>query len=382
MMTGNILANAGTPLMWAGAFHLLIGNLFIGILEGLLLGFVFKLPKWKSILLMIIANYFSAWVGYGLLVSCKNYFDGIITVYQAAFYLWMALFVAYLITLFLEWPFVWAAMKNQSGRLRKSIWADVFVQTASYALLAMCWYYPVSHISMIQTPELTDNLNFIKNKTVAVYYISTEDNNVYKMCLDGTNAATVNTFERKYIQPRLYLKYDEKRKTTDFIYRTTDFISVAIKSENEKDVEVTIFPSVLNETESKQRNRDHGISGDSYYKDFLCDLRDSQDRQWDIAWCDSWLSLTQGKKWTGIKEIRMEMETPFLTWYIRSVTALPGDEIVFQLGNQICVYSRPENKLALLVKGTSPIVFLKDPAENQKPEPQSSDSTGIPKESQ
>jgi len=30
-------ANAGTPLMWAGALHLTLGNLVIGLLEGGLL---------------------------------------------------------------------------------------------------------------------------------------------------------------------------------------------------------------------------------------------------------------------------------------------------------------------------------------------------------
>lgn len=32
-----VLANAGTPLMWAGMLHLVIGNAIIGIAEGALL---------------------------------------------------------------------------------------------------------------------------------------------------------------------------------------------------------------------------------------------------------------------------------------------------------------------------------------------------------
>ena len=56
-------ANAGTPLMWAGMLHLFIGNAFIGLLEGILLIKLFKAPKMKAVGLMILANYFSAWIG-------------------------------------------------------------------------------------------------------------------------------------------------------------------------------------------------------------------------------------------------------------------------------------------------------------------------------
>lgn len=42
-------ANAGTPLMWASFFHLVLGNALIGVLEGLVLSWVFQCSKWKSI---------------------------------------------------------------------------------------------------------------------------------------------------------------------------------------------------------------------------------------------------------------------------------------------------------------------------------------------
>lgn len=37
-------AGAGTPLMWATASHLVIGNAFIGVLEGWLLARWFQMP--------------------------------------------------------------------------------------------------------------------------------------------------------------------------------------------------------------------------------------------------------------------------------------------------------------------------------------------------
>ena len=57
------LANVGTPLLWVGTFHLLIGNALIGLGEGLLLARWFKAPKQRAIQIMIGANYFSMIVG-------------------------------------------------------------------------------------------------------------------------------------------------------------------------------------------------------------------------------------------------------------------------------------------------------------------------------
>lgn len=58
-----VRADAGTPLMWAGMLHMVFGNAIIGIFEGLILAWIFKLRKGICVLVMIPANYFSAWIG-------------------------------------------------------------------------------------------------------------------------------------------------------------------------------------------------------------------------------------------------------------------------------------------------------------------------------
>jgi len=66
-------ANAGTALMWAVGFHLLIGNLFIGIFEGYLLYRMFKAKRKYSVSIMIAANYFSMIAGSALISWLKNF---------------------------------------------------------------------------------------------------------------------------------------------------------------------------------------------------------------------------------------------------------------------------------------------------------------------
>lgn len=54
--------------MWAGMLHLVMGNLLIGVAEGLLLVRLFGAPKGKSVACMIGANYVSA-LGRGLVAQ-------------------------------------------------------------------------------------------------------------------------------------------------------------------------------------------------------------------------------------------------------------------------------------------------------------------------
>lgn len=98
-------ANAGTPLMWAGMLHLVFGNALIGLGEGLLIALVFKRPRARCIGLMIAANYLSAWLGGWALVG------GIATkldwhLYNAWRLFWIFVVTTYLMTIFLELPFV------------------------------------------------------------------------------------------------------------------------------------------------------------------------------------------------------------------------------------------------------------------------------------
>ena len=68
-------ANAGTPLIWGGYFHLYIGNALLGVLEGKLLKRMFHGKCFHAVILMILANYFSAFCGCFSAYFCKE--DGL-----------------------------------------------------------------------------------------------------------------------------------------------------------------------------------------------------------------------------------------------------------------------------------------------------------------
>jgi len=349
MITG-ILANAGTPLMWFGIFHLVIGNLFIGIIEGLILGFMFRLKKFKTIGWMIVANYLSTWVGKILLDVIKDHID--ITIYQVKTYLYVMLVGAWLITLLLEFPFVYLATKGKTRRWSISIVGNFVVQTALYALLAAYWYLPVSGYSMVQDVELVKNLNFVQNKAGVIYFI--EKNNVCKIALDGSLAEPVMP-----ISPaaHLDLKYNPDTRTTNLIALFDDM------SESRQDG-IVIIPDVLKNQSQHRTLTEEDVQ--RQWKTNADDLRGFEERQWDVYsgfWPMEGLNIINSENTK--EKIHLALETPFVAWFITYSAVLPEDEVVFQIDRQICIYSRQQNKLAVITKGTSPIVFLTDPSQSQ-----------------
>ena len=139
-------ADAGTPLMWATALHLVIGNFFIGFFEGWLLSWIFKLRVWVCILAMIPANYFSAWVG-GYFLNAAVTRSLPFTLYNAWPWIWTMVAFTYLMTLILEWPFIHFCFRKEPGRWRKSLRGNLLVNSLSYALL-FGWYWMASGTSL------------------------------------------------------------------------------------------------------------------------------------------------------------------------------------------------------------------------------------------
>lgn len=121
--------------------HLLFGNLLIGIFEGLLLAWLFHLHKGKSILVLIIANYFSTWVG-GILIPLSigflgNWFNP--NLYNALYLIAGFILINWVVTLILEFLFVFFLLKKETNHWKKSISGSLIIQSASYLLLVV-WY--------------------------------------------------------------------------------------------------------------------------------------------------------------------------------------------------------------------------------------------------
>lgn len=198
------LANAGSVAMLAGAAHLLVGNLFIGLAEG---GILMKLgARRRALGLAIVANYLSAWAGLLLVVWAWNltmdWLPGdYLSKLVAAHWLVFAGFT--LVGFFIELPLLWLAF--DSPRKPKRTLAAIALANGATALVLVCWYGVASDVSLasrfdsVKEPAMVGLDASREAKTEDgrggalpwVYYIASDGQTVRRIRLDGSEDAHI-----------------------------------------------------------------------------------------------------------------------------------------------------------------------------------------------
>lgn len=361
------LANTGTPLMWATMLHLFIGNLVIGLLEGYLLAKLFKLHKGKSIAIMILANYFSAWLG-----AIALNFGDVKTAFSADLYsvraiLWKFIAIAYISTLIIEFPFVVFALRKEPRRWIKAITGSLFIQTVSYLLL-IGWYCLASPTTLISRTEIVQLSSMSLPERVIMYFIAAEDGNVYSMNL--ATAERCKNFDLKSFNSNDHVVFRESRESSnqwDAIVghdaRYLEQMSYVVFKENLKGEEAT--PSVPNsEGDEFEVLRLARLSLAMQH----AKLGAAKNSPWEFS-C-GWYAAEglYGKRTDTGEKLSLAFDTPFLAWPIRNITQLPDDKVLFQLGeNQICVFDLKAKQVALVAKGRGAALLLETEKPKQNP---------------
>lgn len=185
-------ANTGTPMMWMGFLHLFVGNALIGVIEGLLMGIVFRSAKWKAIGIMVAANYFSAWIGYVLILSLPEY---LVTVTLENASGWMAIFMvlAFIVTLVLELPWVslyfyWVKAQRP---FKKAVLATLLVNVVSYLLLWFGCYGWISDMSLVRDLEQVSVAEMRLPPECTLYYLAEDGRTVMRLDQNGVQVAAV-----------------------------------------------------------------------------------------------------------------------------------------------------------------------------------------------
>lgn len=152
-------ANMGTPLMWGSFAYLVFGNLFIGIGEGLLLKLFRPSRRFITcILVMVAANYFSAWIGFFCLDFITPVSDTVGIAGIRGFILAMII-IAYILTIVLEAPFVWWIFRDTEHCLSKLVWGSITIQTISYLVIIplFCTFSATSahHVNVVDKSQMS-----------------------------------------------------------------------------------------------------------------------------------------------------------------------------------------------------------------------------------
>ncbi|MFI4916720.1 MAG: hypothetical protein ACIAS6_09485, partial [Phycisphaerales bacterium JB060] len=198
------LANAGSVAMLAGAAHLLVGNLAIGLAEG---GILMKLgARRRAMGLAIAANYLSAWAGvllaawaWGVAMDALpgDYLSKIIPAH------WLVFAAFTLVGFVIELPILWLAF--DTPRKPRRVLAAIALANAATALGLVVWYGAASDVSLasrfdsVKEPAMVELDGTREAKTDDgqggalpwVYYIASDGQTVRRIRLDGSDDARV-----------------------------------------------------------------------------------------------------------------------------------------------------------------------------------------------
>ncbi len=350
-------ANMGTPLMWAGTFHLFLGNALIGLIEGWLIAGCFSLPKAKSIWIMVAANYFSAWIGLLVLNPQLQILDSA-TIENGWSRIWCMFAATYLMTLVLEWPFVALCFFKGRNRMRDSIKASLLAQSASYLLL-FGFYWSVSGVSLFTKTQVVSAKSISFPDAAVIYYISAQDGNVYSRRFKQPNdekifdLASANSNDRLVVQPGA---------------KDSRYWSLAARRDADDDSKVRyemLLPELDVEAATEWRAT---MTDPPDYKQLAgtwsnfgeaARLGEAAASKWKFT-CGFWaFDGLRATRDDANEKIWISYETPFGAWPVRNCTHLPGDRLLFQLGkDQICILEVNSMKLALIARGRGPVAVL------------------------
>jgi hypothetical protein len=348
-------ANAGTPLIWATMLHLVFGNALIGIGEGLLLAWLFSLPKAKCVAAMIVANYASAWLGVVLIQGAIV--DALpMDLNNGWMWFWVMVVATYCMTLLVEWPFIAQRFRGTQGWFRRSVRASLVVQSASYLLL-FGWYWLASNTSLYTKMDIVASADLSLPESVHVYFISPADGNVYKRQLTGGSEQKIfelnstNRNDRLFVRPNIT---DSNR---------WDLVAHLDGTEWYGAHRVDVLTNMMVEAAPERRSSYTGtpLNEGTTWLNFgrAQRLGSATNSHWEFRtgfW--AWEGLEASNETTS-ESMQFSYETPFGAWIIRNTFHLPSDKVLFQLGrDQICAFDPVHRRVGLLWKGRGPVPVI------------------------
>ena len=347
-------ANAGTPLMWATTLHMVFGNAIIGIIEGLLLGLIFRTSKWKAILILIAANYVSAWFGGAFIIgNLANQVS--VNIENVQYWFWRFTFLAFLITLFVEFPFILFAIRKIKHALIKSIIATVLLHCISYSLL-LGWYWGASGTSMMAELDVVSVAQMQVPEGYNLYYIAPDGNSILRADLTGKTLEKIKEVASPHRSDRLFARLRDEEIYDLFIHMDSDK-----RFQEKEELILKSFSSLAPVDRRIAEGHSKDPSGTWFNFGTVPKLATESDWEYSTGFWP-----VEGIRGGSKKEksrFHFSLETPFVSWSVRNATHIKGDFVVFQLGDdQICILHPQAKQIALITRGKGPIV-----AEAKKP---------------
>jgi len=349
------LANMGTPFILSMGFHLVFGNAIIGFIEGVILAKYSGCKRRRAIPILIAANYASAWIGWYFLTEKQFYAD--VTVENVKFWFYLSIGIAFLLTLVVEFPFFWCAAKHTKSKLSHLIKGIIMIHCVSY-LAMMAWYWLVSGASMMNDLEVVDRNEIVPTEEYILYYISTDGESVMSLDLkengweESQNISNLDKIFRENKRHRLTVypsKLDSEKAGYDLYLRPLYMRNDEDRGEFIKASITDRLPIELSDSGAAP----FAFDGKRFGK--AASWQTGSDWEFKTGfWAIEGITVTNVKT---NERFRFAQESPIASWFVTYAIQLEDDIAIFQLGeDQICILEVETRKIAIVTRGTSPIV--------------------------
>jgi hypothetical protein len=341
-----IMADTISPYLFVTVFRLVVANLIIALIETFIIS-KFWLTSRRSLFgWMVAANYFSAIVGplILLLISGVIYVLFCPIVYHFRAYLVCVFVVALMISFALEFPFVAMSSQNRFVSIRRKLVACFLAQIGSYVLLLpLYWLTVFSDLRHFSQPVPNRTLDFVMDKSASLVFLSGPY--LQKVRLDGSPVQTILE-----VQPPVLMNLSVRKN--EIAGNWDLWLSNQWNSEQHfYDDDRVLLKDIAAQFPC--------CSGDGDVNNVV-DWRDAADRTWKIlAYSEEFapkLGMTVSDS-IGGESYKIRLFTLFLSWSERCPNILPGNQVVFEINNEIVVMDLKTLKMYFLAYGHSPLVI-------------------------
>jgi hypothetical protein len=332
------LANVILPYQMVGCWQLLLGNILLGMIEAKVIQRFFRPGQRAPWGTMIVANYFSSVLGLFLMPFLAHGLGVVLLgaepLHHLTRWVWGVLGGAFVLTVILEWPFVWPALPPAPHIARRSLVACCVAQAATYLLL-LAPYWLLSDI--LSDVQVAAPAQVSRHPKAEVLLLSLDGREMHRVLLDGSPAR----FERAL--PVLPMPAEELR-------------GLGVP-QGGRAAGLWLDGRLLDDAPSLVSRLAPDADATGYR--VVADFRPKEQRVWNVDADPYRGGLDLDKYAAGKLEERffVSVTTPVHSWGARAVTVLPGDQVVFELEGQVVLLDIPTRRLALVAIGRSPVVL-------------------------
>lgn len=344
-----------TRLLSVALLHILILNLFLGLLEASILRKGFSARRRTAIPRMIAANYISFGIGASIVVwALNNYMQ--VTVQNGWKQALLSCAMVFFVTWAVKFPFVARCQRRRSFWFVRSLRASLMIHAVSSVILFI-WYLIPSEFTLYTDVAHRYAFPSGLSREAFCYYISPEDGNVYRRPLSGEQPAVVAA-----VGP-----YNSNCRLEAIKEQNPPCIALYAHSGKQRE-EMAPIPLEIRVCGDDMLLFPRDYSG-SKQAEHIVDLRQPEERHLEITVgppSNPGLEITRlitglntRKRYSSKREkTRLAFQTPFFRCHVKYVTVLPNDYVLFQIENEIYVFDPSSRSLRRVAAGQTPVVVL------------------------